>query len=113
MGFDIDPDAVRVAKENVRNNGMEEYIEILQGDVTEGVQRKVDVIAANLMAEIIMSICEKMPACLNENGIFISSGIITEKKEQVVSALRKAGFRILEISEEEDWCAIAAMVGNE
>lgn len=112
-GFDIDPDAVRVAKENVEQNGMSEFVEIFQGDVTEGVQQKADVIAANLMAEIIMAICSSIPACLNENGVFISSGIITEKRDQVVKSLMEAGFEILEVREEEDWCAIAARIGNE
>ncbi len=112
-GFDIDPDAVRVARENVDQNGMSNYIRIFEGDVTKGVPRTADVIAANLMAEIIISICGSIPSCLNKNGVFISSGIITEKRDQVVSALRDVGFMILEIREEEDWCAIAARVGNE
>ena len=112
-GFDIDPDAVRVARENVDQNGMSDYITIFEGDVTEGVPLTADVIAANLMAEIIISICGSIPSCLNENGVFISSGIISEKKDQVISALKGAGFIILEIREEEDWCAIAARVGNE
>lgn len=113
FGFDIDPDAVRVAQENVEKNGMSEFIRISQGDVTEGVPQKADVIAANLMAEIIMAIGGSIPACLNRDGVFISSGIITEKRDQVTASLKKAGFVILEIREAEDWCAIAARVGNE
>ena len=112
-GFDIDPDAVRVAKENVRKNGMESFTVISQGDVTKGVDWTADVIAANLMAEIIISICGSIPACLNENGIFISSGIIAEKKEMVVMALQQAGFEIMEIREDDDWCAVAACVRTE
>ena len=110
VGFDIDPDAVRVAEENVSANGMADRIRIFQGDVTEGVEQTADVIAANLMAEIIISICGSIPACLNKGGVFISSGIIVEKRDAVAAALQKAGFEIIEIKEEDDWCAIAARV---
>lgn len=109
-GFDIDPDAVQVAQENIEKNGLAEYAEISYGDVTKGVDRTADVIAANLMAEIIVAICADIPACLNKGGIFISSGIITEKKDMVADALRAAGFEIMEIREDEDWCAVSAYV---
>lgn len=111
-GFDIDPDAVNVARENVERNGMSDFIDISEGDVTKGVEEKADVIAANLMAEIIMNICGSIPACLNEGGVFISSGIISEKRDQVADAIRSAGFDIIEIREEEEWCAIAARVSE-
>ena len=111
-GFDIDPDAVRVAEENIRKNGMESFAVMAQGDVTEGVSRTADVIAANLMAEIIIAICGSIPACLKEGGVFIASGIITEKKDAVAAALRQAGFEISEIREDEGWCAVAARVGE-
>ena len=112
-GFDIDPDAVTVAKENVVKNGMDSITDIYQGDVTKGVPQKADVIAANLMAEIIISICGSIPACLSPGGVFISSGIISEKKDQVTDALKQAGFGILEIMENEGWCAIAAATGKQ
>ena len=103
---------MRVAEENIRKNGMESFAVMAQGDVTEGVSRTADVIAANLMAEIIIAICGSIPACLKEGGVFIASGIITEKKEAVAAALREAGFEISEIREDEGWCAVAARVGE-
>ncbi len=113
VGFDIDPDAVRVAGENVRANGLTDFVQIYQGDVTKGVDQKADVIAANLMAEIIIFISGSIPACLNKDGIFISSGIILEKRDMVAAALEEAGFEIIEIKEEDDWCAFAARLREE
>lgn len=107
-GFDIDPDAVEAARENAAKNHMESFIKIFQGDVTKGTDIKADVAAGNLMAEIIMSIADSIPDILNENGIFIASGIIVEKRGVVLDSLKNAGLEILEILEEEGWCAVAA-----
>ena len=49
---------------------------------------------------------------MEKGGIFISSGILTEKKEMVENALEKAGFEIKEIREDDEWCAIVAEVGK-
>lgn len=107
-GFDIDPDAVEAARENAAKNHMEDFIKIFQGDVTQGTDIKADVAAGNLMAEIIMSIAGSIPGIWNDGGIFIASGIITEKRDAVLDSLKDAGLDILKVTEEEGWCAVAA-----
>lgn len=111
-GVDIDPDAVAASIENVAKNHLENHIEIRQGDVTKGLGFTADIIAANLIAPLIVGLAEDIAKHLSGKKIFISSGILSEQKEHVSEALEHAGFEILEILEEDEWCAIAARLGN-
>lgn len=108
LGIEIDPDAVRTARENVSANGVSEWIEIREGDLTKDVDEKADLIVANLIAPLVIQLAEPAAEHLNASGVFISSGILTERKEEVEKAIREAGFKILEIREKGEWCAIAA-----
>lgn len=107
-GVEIDPDAVEVAKENVAQNDLTGRIEILQGDLTEGLDFEADIIVANLMADLVMLLAGSCRDHLAEGGVFISSGILLEKKETVSRAIREAGFAIERIVVDGEWCAIAA-----
>ena len=110
LGIEIDEGAVGVAKENVELNGVCDYVKIAHGDLTKGVDFKADVIVANLMADLVMSLAESAGSHLEKGGVFISSGILVEKEEKVADAIKAAGFEILEIAEDGEWCAIAAAV---
>lgn len=63
---------------------------------------------ANLMADLVIRLSKDAARHLKENGVFISSGIIREKRDEVESALVACGFHILDVLEEGEWCAIAA-----
>lgn len=108
VGVEIDPVAVDVARENVERNGLADRVEVLQGDLTKGLDLKADIVAANLMADLVMMLSADVAKHLRGRSIYISSGILIEKQEQVVRAIRDCGFRILEILEEGEWCAVAA-----
>ena len=107
-GVEIDPVAVEVAKENVALNHLEEQIDVFQGDLTKGLDLKADIVVANLMADLVMMLSRDVSAHLKGKAVYISSGILIEKKKQVAAAIEAQGFRILEIAEEGEWCAIAA-----
>ncbi|WP_206459048.1 50S ribosomal protein L11 methyltransferase [Anaerovorax sp. IOR16] len=107
-GVEIDPIAVDVARENVKLNHLDSQIDVFHGDLTKGLDLKADIVVANLMADLVMLLSEDVSKHLKGKGIYISSGILIEKQNQVASAIRKCGFEILEILEEDDWCAIAA-----
>lgn len=107
-GVEIDPDAVAVAEENVEKNGLAGRIRILQGDLTEGLDLEADIIVANLMADLVMRLADPAAEHLAKDGIFISSGILIEKREQVSEAIRSAGFTIERVVTDGEWCAIAA-----
>lgn len=107
-GFDIDPDAVEASKENVQKNHIQDRVRIAAGDVTKGLGRKVDIIVANLMAELIVMIAPGAAEHLEGKKLFITSGIIIEKCEMVEDALKNAGFTINSRTESGGWCAIEA-----
>ncbi len=107
-GVDIDPNAVEASIENARLNGLEDSIEILQGDITVGFDFEADVIAANLMADLIIMLSRDIAAHLRRGGIFISSGILTEKRREVIEAIEASGFEIADVMKDGEWCAVAA-----
>ncbi|QHI71094.1 50S ribosomal protein L11 methyltransferase [Aminipila terrae] len=108
LGVDIDPVAVEVSKENVALNGFSDTIQIQYGDLTKGIDYKADVVVANLMADLVMMLSCDVARHLKNKGVFISSGILIEKQQQVSEAIKNNGFEIIEILEQGDWCAIAA-----
>lgn len=108
LGIEIDEDAVAVSRENVELNHVQNYVQVKHGDLTKGIDFNADIIVANLMADLVMMLAESAGAHLAKGGVFISSGILVEKKEKVADAIRSAGFEILEIAEDGEWCAIAA-----
>ena len=105
-GVDIDPDAAAASLENAEKNHLSDRIEIRQGDVTEGLGFSADIIVANL----IIGLSDDIAKHLSGKKIFISSGILAEKCDKVVSAISDSGFEVLEILEEEGWCAVAAQL---
>ncbi len=108
LAVDIDPVAVEVTRENAKQNNLSDKIRVLEGDLTKGLSEQADIVAANLMADLVISLSKDVAAHLKGKGVYISSGILLEKKEEVTSAIERCGFHILEILEEGEWCAIAA-----
>jgi len=110
FGVDIDPKAVEVAKENVKINNFCEKVQISQGDLVKDVNLRVDMVIANLMTDLVALVAEDVSKNLVQTGIFISSGILVEKQLGVLASIRRAGFEVIDILEENEWCAIAAQL---
>lgn len=108
LGVEIDPVAVDIAKENILLNGVQDTARAQYGDLTKGIDFKADVIVANLMADLVMMLSEDVAKHLLPGGIYISSGILTEKEVLVADTMRSLGFKILEVKEDGMWCAIVA-----
>lgn len=108
LATDIDPEALKVAEENIELNHMEKIVTLKQSDLTEGLDFKADIVVANLIADLIKKVTKAIKKHLVPGGVFISSGILTDLKDEVVKAIEAAGFEIIEIMEEGEWCAIAA-----
>ncbi|UHR03018.1 50S ribosomal protein L11 methyltransferase [Peptoniphilus sp. GNH] len=106
VGIDIDPDSVRVARENASING--EDIEFITGDLAEDINEKYNVIVSNIIAEIIVDLIEDLPRILEKGGLFLCSGILFEKEDMLKNELKKAGFEIIHIRREGDWLGIGA-----
>lgn len=113
LAVDIDPEAVEVSKENVAKNGCRDKVSVKIGNLAEGLDFKADMVLANLMADLVMNLSRHVGKVLRKDGIYISSGILTEKKEQVAAVIEECGFEIKEIREDGMWCAIAAVMKEE
>ena len=108
LAVDVDPEAVRVAEENIKKNNLDHVIEVRKADIMEYLPFKAEIIAANLLAEIIVKLAKKIKKNLEPGGVFIASGILTEKKEMVIEELVSQGFRIKKILEKGEWCAVSS-----
>ena len=106
--IDIDEDAVRVAKENVEQNGLSDRIIVEKGDLLKGVHGTYDFAVANILAPVICMLAAPLKAYLAPGGYFVCSGIIREMRDDVYAALTVAGYEILEERSRGDWCAFAA-----
>ncbi len=109
---DLDPVAVRVAKENIAFNNVTACVEITQGDLLTGITGKADVIVANIIADIIIKMLPDVRLRLADHGVFISSGIISERLGDVTAALIDNGFVVDRVIEEGGWVAIVAGSGS-
>lgn len=112
LGIDIDEEAVRVATENIRKNGLENRIAVMKGNLMDGVAYRPDVIVANLMADLVMMLSPAAAEQLGPGGIYITSGILDIKEDAVKSAIEAAGFDIIEVLADGEWRAIAAVKGR-
>lgn len=107
VAVDIDPDAVRVAKENVAHNGLENAIDVRQGDLLRGLDRSFDLAVANILAPVICMLAGPLKRHLKAGGRFICSGIIADAEEDVKQALLKEHYIIDETCHRGDWVAFS------
>ena len=107
IGVDLDPVAVESAKHNVGFNNLHN-IEVLYGNLMEVVEGKADIVVANIIADIILFLTEDVKTFINEGGLFISSGIIRDRKQDVLDKLTQCGFEIVEVNELGEWVCIVA-----
>lgn len=94
LAIDLDEQAVAVAKENIQKNGMEQVVHAQAGDLLKDSVGKADVIVANIIADVICALCGPAKAHICPGGAFICSGIIREREEDVLRALRQAGYAV-------------------
>lgn len=109
---DLDPVAVRVAKENVTFNNVTVNVKVAQGDLLTGIDGKADVIVANIIADIIIKMLPDVKTRLTDDGLFIASGIIAERLSDVTAAIIDNGLMIDKVIEEGGWVAIVAGSGS-
>ena len=110
QGIDIDPTAVKVAKENAQLNGVADKFKIIVGDLSDKATGKYDIIVANIVANAVMMLSETIKNFLKEGGLYITSGIIDTRKDEVVAKLQSLGLKILKIHEKNGWVCIEATI---
>lgn len=110
LGLDTDPIAVDATVANVRRNGLARRIRARQGSVPSG-EPPVDVILANLIASVLISLAADLARALRPGGTLLASGIFADREPPVVAALGAAGLAVTGRWTEDDWVAIEAARG--
>lgn len=116
VGVDIDPKAVNVAYENAAMNGIgREQYTVLAGDVLSDkslaqslAQKSYNLVLANIVSDVIIALAPQVDGLLAQDGIFLCSGIIDTRAEEVYLALVQAGLNVTERWERSGWVAFAA-----
>lgn len=109
VGIDIDEVALKSSVENVKRSKAAN-VEIKRGNLLDLVYSKANIIVANIIADVIINLNREVPKFLESGGIFICSGIINERLEDVKNSLDDNGFEIMKIKKMGEWAAIAARV---
>ena len=108
--YDINEEAIKATKENLALNPIAHDVHVATNGLLDGVNKKVDLIVANMLAEILIPLIPQAKDCLLSKGIFIISGIIKDKKSLIIDALHQHGFIIDEIFNQKEWYSIIAHI---
>ncbi len=116
VGTDLDPCAITASHENMEANGIgRQQYEVMIGNIIDDkeVQEKAgygrfDIVAANILADVLVPLTPVVREHLKSGGIYITSGIIDDKEETVVDAVKAAGFEVLEVTRQGEWVSVTA-----
>ncbi|WP_077214027.1 50S ribosomal protein L11 methyltransferase [Bacillus dakarensis] len=108
QALDLDEVAVESARMNIKLNKVDDVVTVEQNNLLDGIDTQVDIIVANILAEVILRFTEDAARLVKKNGYFITSGIIQQKKQEVKDAILSAGFVMVETIQMEDWVAFIA-----
>ena len=116
VGTDLDPCAIDATYENMDNNGISrDQYEVMIGNIIDDkeVQDKVgyekyDIVAANILADVLVPLTPVIVHQLKKGGIYITSGIIDDKEQTVVEAVKAAGLEVLEVTYQGEWVSVTA-----
>lgn len=118
--IDIDANAVKTAYENAALNGIgKDRYYVTSGNIIDSKEiqdkmgyKKYDVITANIIADIIIAMTPIVKKALKNDGIFISSGIIKDKVDDVKTSLISNGFDIIDIEYKEEWVCVISKINR-
>ncbi|MDR2505659.1 MAG: 50S ribosomal protein L11 methyltransferase [Oscillospiraceae bacterium] len=121
LACDFDPDAVKVARENILRNGLQDKIVTraadlilnLDDEASSYINGNCDLMLANILPDIIKRLIPLAKTALRPNGVLICSGIVTDRLAEVEEVLTANGFGIAETKTSGDWVAIAAVANEE
>ena len=116
VGTDLDPDCMTSSRANMKVNHLspdlsEFYVGnlITDTDLQDKVGREAyEIVVANILADVIIPMAAYIPDRLKKGGIFISSGIIDFKEQEVVDAIRAAGLEVIEVNHQGEWVNVTA-----
>ena len=116
VGTDLDPCAISATKENLEVNQIPQGdMEVMIGNIIDDRQvqdaagyEKYDIVVANILADVLVPLTPVIVHQMKKGGIYITSGIIDEKEETVVEAVKAAGLEVVEVTHQNDWVSVTA-----
>ena len=105
---DLDKLAVDVSRENFALNNLENRIEVEEASLLTKETKKYNVIVANILAHIIELMLEDAYKLLEDGGYFITSGIIKDKKDELLEKMLEQGFKLVEETSDNEWYSFVA-----
>jgi ribosomal protein L11 methyltransferase len=116
VGTDLDPCAIDATYENMEVNGItRDQYEVMIGNIIDDkeVQDKVgydkyDIVVANILADVLVPLTPVILHQLKKGGVYITSGIIDDKEQTVVEAVKAAGLEVLEVTYQGEWVSVTA-----
>ncbi|MEG6614840.1 50S ribosomal protein L11 methyltransferase [Peptococcaceae bacterium 1198_IL3148] len=106
LAVDVDEVAVKVAKENIAGNMVADKVQVVQGNLLDHFAGEADVIIANIVADVIIKLAPDALEALRPGGYLITSGIIRDRAEEVLSALQQTGFKLQGQRHQGEWVAL-------
>ena len=107
IATDIDKTVIPIARENACINGVEEKIEVVEGNAFESLSGRYDIIVVNILTKVILPIIPDCPHYLKANGLLIFSGILTEEMQQIESTAKFNGLHIVNTLTKENWAGVS------
>ena len=115
LGVDIDPNAVDIAYNNADDNGItRDRYTVLAGNVlddngfVDSLGKEYDIVVANIVAGVIIPMTPVVPRLIKQGGLYITSGIIQDRKDEVLAAITENGFEVITIDTRKEWVSIVA-----
>ena len=99
---------VRTAGENAERNGVADRFHVRVGNLSDQARGTYQIITANIVANAIIALAPSVPVLLDAGGVFLASGIIDEREEEVAEAIAAAGLAVREIRRDNGWVCILA-----
>ena len=112
LAVDLDEVAVKVSKENIELNNVSKSVKALHGNLMEVVTDKADIVVANIIADIIKLLAKDIKNFMKDDAVFISSGIIHAKVDEVKEALVSNGLEIVHVESLGEWNAIVSKIAK-
>ena len=116
LGTDLDPCAIDATHENMEVNGIrKDQYEVMIGNIIDdtAVQdavgyEKYDIVAANILADVLVPLTPVIIHQMKPGAVYITSGIIEDKEQVVVDAVKAAGLEVLEVNHQGEWVSVVA-----
>jgi ribosomal protein L11 methyltransferase len=107
VAVDLDENAVRAAKENIKRNRVEDRVEVRKSNLLDGVRGQFDLAVSNILAETIRKLTTSIRGVLKPGGIFLASGLLLDNLQEVTDAMQTAGLDVIGKDAMGDWVAVA------